>query len=138
MVAAMKAAKADDPDLEAIDNARSAIDFATLSLFLTASVPLLWLPVIMVTRNHAWLFLAIGFSTPPVLMFFHNLAFEAQLALSEVAKVNIDRSRLLVVQTFRQPEPRSRSEERLLWQRIAAAEEDPRRAELLYVMPPKP
>jgi hypothetical protein len=137
LLVAMKAEKADDPVLDAIENARATVDFAVLSLVLAASIPVLWLPVLLSRGGPAWLFLVIGAATPLVLRFFYELVFEGQLAFGDVVKTAIDKSRFLVLKMLRLAEPVSRSEERSLWTRIAQAEEDGRRADLLYT-PAKP
>src|SRR5262249_48669580 len=80
----MKAGKADDPMLDAVEAARSKVDFAVLSLFLAVSIPAVWLPTLLVRGGPAWLFLLIGAATPPVLAFFYELVFEGQLAFGEV------------------------------------------------------
>jgi hypothetical protein len=133
LLVAIRAEKADDPMLSAIEAARSQLDFAVLSVFLAASIPALWLPVILCRGGSALVFLVIGAATPPVLAFFFRLVFEAQLAFGEIVKTAIDRSRFLVLKMLRQPEPLSRGEERHLWVRIARAEEDGRMADLIYL-----
>lgn len=137
LLVAMKAEKADDPMLEAIEQARSKVDFAVLSLVLAASIPAVWLPTLLIRGGSAWLFLVIGAATPPVLVFFYELVFEGQLAFGDVVKTAIDKSRFLVLKMLRLSEPTSRSEERLLWQRIAIAEADGRISDLLYLPSPQ-
>ncbi len=136
LLVAMKAEKADDALLEAIDTARASVDFAVLSLALATSIPAVWLPVICFHYGPAWLFLAIGVATPVVLNFFYRLVFEGQLAFGRVVKTTIDRHRFLVLKMMRQAEPQSRAEERSLWRRIAQAEADGRSTDLVYVAPP--
>src|SRR5262249_15642902 len=109
---AMKGEKADDPMLEAVEQARSKVDFAVLSLVLAASIPAVWMPSLLARGGPAWLFFVIGAATPPDLMFFYELVFESQLAFGEVVKTAIDKSRFLVLKMLRLPEPLSRSEER--------------------------
>ena len=136
LLAAIRAEKADDPMLTAIDAARAQADFAVLSVFLAASVPVVWLPVILSRGGPAWLFLVIGAATPPVLGFFYRLVFEAQLAFDHIVKTAVDRSRFLVLKMLRQPEPLSRSAERRLWAQIRDSAEDVRAADLAYVPQP--
>jgi hypothetical protein len=136
LLVAMKADKADDPVLEAIETARAQVDFAVLSLILAASIPAVWLPTLLAHEGPAWLFLVIGAATPLVLSFFYNLAFEGQLALGDVVKTAIDKSRFLVLKMLRLPEPATRSEERALWRQIANAEDDGRTTDLIYLKTP--
>jgi hypothetical protein len=119
----MKAAKSDDPTLEAIENARTNIDFAALSFFLVMTVPAVWMPVLLARGGPAWLFLVIGAASPLALRFFFGLAFESQLAFASVVSSTIDSSRFSVLNMLRVPEPSSRSEERALWERIANSDE---------------
>ena len=137
LLVAMKAEKAEEPTLMAIDNARCQVDFAVLSLALALTIPLVWLPVLLLRGQSPWLFLAIGAATPLLLGFFYRLTFEAQLAFGELVKTSIDKSRFLVLKMLRQPEPLTRSDERALWVRVAGAETDGRLVNLIYT-PPKP
>jgi hypothetical protein len=132
LLMAIRAAKSDDPTLEAIENARTNIDFAVISFFLAMTIPLVWLPVLWFRGgpSSAWLFLVIGATAPLMLQFFFRLAFESQLAFIEVAATAIDGARFAVFGMLRLDEPRSRGEERALWKRIRQG------GELLYV--PRP
>jgi hypothetical protein len=132
LVMMMRAAKGDDPTLEAIENARTNIDFAVLSFFLAITIPLIWLPVLLFRGGpiSAWLFLVIGAAAPLMLQFFFRLAFESQLAFAEVVAAAIDRARFVVLGALLVDEPRSRGEERALWGRIRNG------GELLYA--PRP
>ena len=107
-----------------------------LGLVLAASIPAVWLPTLLAHEGPAWLFLVIGAATPLVLSFFYNLAFEGQLALGDVVKTAIDKSRFLVLKMLRLPEPATRSEERALWRQIANAEDDGRTTDLIYLKTP--
>ena len=133
LLVAIRAEKADDPVLTAIENARAQSDFAVLSLVLAASVPAVWLPALLAYGVQAWLFFAIGAATPLALRFFYELVFENQLAFGDVVKSTIDRSRLSVLKMLNLPQPTSRSEERALWERIRLAEADGRTADLVYL-----
>lgn len=131
LLAAIKAAKKEDPMLDAIDSARSTVDFAIMCLMLSVSLPL-WLIMILYLGGPAWAFLATGAAIPFIVAFFYALVFEGQLAFGDVIRTAIDQHRFLVLNMLRQPEPRSRSEERRLWARIRAAEDDARAADLAY------
>jgi hypothetical protein len=133
LLVALRAEKSDDPMLETIETARSNVDFAILSLVLAITVPLVWLPLLLIEKGEPWMFLGIGVATPAVLGFCYQLVFEGQLALADVIKTAIDRSRFLVLKMLRQPEPASLSEERELWTRMANAAERSRTTDLLYV-----
>jgi hypothetical protein len=136
LLVAIRDQKSDDPMLSTIEAARAQVDFAVLSVFLTATVPVVWGPIILARGGPAWLFLAIGAATPLALSFFYNLAFEAQLAFGDIAQTAIDRSRFLVLRMLRQSDPPSRGQERQLWARIASADADGQSTELLYVAAP--
>jgi hypothetical protein len=134
LLLAIKAEKVDDAILDTVESARSTVDFAVMSLVLAASIPLVWLPILLVRGTNPWLFFAIGISTPPLLGFLYQLVFEGQLAFGEVVKTAIDRYRFLVFKMLHLSLPLSRSEERRLWTLIAKAEEDGRTADLAYVV----
>ncbi len=122
----------DDPSLAAVDAARSRVDFAILCLLLTCSVPLAWLPAVLVLGRSGWLIPVVGGATPLALRLFYQMAIEGQLTLGETIKTTIDRHRFLVLKMLHQPVPATRAEERQLWRRIRQAEEDGRTTDLVY------
>lgn len=138
LLVAIRAEKADDPVLTAIENARAQADFAILSFVLVLTIPAIWLPTLLVRGGPAWLFLAIGAATPVMLTFFYELVFENQLAFGDVIKSTIDKYRLLVFKMLGLAQPTSRSGERLLWEQVRLAEEDGRTTDLIYVPPKTP
>ena len=133
LVLAIRADAKDDPCNAAIEQGRARCDFAILSVVLSCSVPLFWLPFMLLRGGPGWLFLIIGGGTPAVVQFFYRLAFEAQLAFADIIKTTIDRHRFLVIKMFRQPMPASRNEERLTWALIRNAEQNAALAYLSYV-----
>ena len=125
-----------DPLALGITSTSAAIDFAVLSTFLSATIPLFWLPTLFCISTDFLPFLAIGISGPLLVWLFHRMAFEAQLAFAEVAKTAIDARRFAVFKLLRQDVPSTRSAERALWRQIARADNDVRDSDLVYTPEP--
>jgi hypothetical protein len=98
--------------------AQAQLDFAILSLILTLTLPVVWLPWFACMARTPWLFLAIGLGAPILATFFYRLAVESQLVLGDVAKTAIDRYRLDLLKILHQPLPLTLSAERVLWGRL--------------------
>ncbi len=56
---------------------------------LALTVPLIWLPLLLFIATMPWLFLVIGFLSPPVLLFFYELVVRSQAVFGEVVMVAI-------------------------------------------------
>jgi len=101
---------------EKLGSAQAQIDFSVLSLTLSLTVPLGWLPYLAVTAADPVLFLAIAAAMPLVIAFFYRVAVESQIAFGEVMKAAIDNYRFdLLGAHLRQALPATLSEERDLW-----------------------
>jgi|GraSoi2013_115cm_1033766.scaffolds.fasta_scaffold05887_3 hypothetical protein len=106
------------PFVDQLIAAKAQIDFAILALILILTLPAFWLPWLAFTARSPWLFLAVGTITPFVASFFYRLAVEAQFGFGEIVKSAIDRYRLDLLTTLRQPVPTTLSAERTLWQQL--------------------
>jgi hypothetical protein len=137
LVLALRNDAKDDACLAAIDQGRARCDFAILSCVLSLSLPVVWLPYLLTRPGHGPLFLIIDGAAPLIAGFFYRLAVETQLGLADAVKATIDRHRIRVLKSFGQPPPASRGEEQLVWQRIAAAEDNSDLAFLAYAPEPK-
>lgn len=104
---------------EKLSAAGSQIDFSVLSLALSLTVPLGWLPYLAFTAPDPILFLAIAGAAPLVIAFFYRVAVESQIAFGEVMKAAIDNYRFdLLGAHLRQALPATLSDERELWGRL--------------------
>jgi hypothetical protein len=128
LLIAVQAEVKDDPGMAAVSAAQARVNFAVLSMLLTVSVPVVWLPLAALHAGRGWLILVIGGGAPLLLTLFYHVAVEGQMALSDLVKTMVDRHRLLVLKMFRQPTPVSLAEERLIWGRLHQAAEEARTA----------
>lgn len=122
--------KGDQADIgsfaEKLGSARAQIDFAVLSLALSVTIPLAWLPYLAWAGTDPVLFLVIGGTAPLFIIFFYHVAVESQIAFGDVMKAAIDNYRLdLLGVNLRQPLPATLSDERELWTRLQAIDEVP-------------
>lgn len=99
-------------------DAAAQVDFAVLLLALTLTIPLVWLPLIVVENKSIWAFLAIGLATPPVLMALYTLVLRSELDFGGAVQTTIDRYRLAVLPMLAMPLPPTLSAERDLWRRL--------------------
>lgn len=117
--------------------ARAQIDFAILSLTLSLTVPLFWLPYLASTAQDPALFAFVGAITPLLVGFFYYIALESQVAFGDVMKGAIDTYRFsLLGNNLRQHLPQTLSEERQLWARLQDIDVVATRE--IYFRPPKP
>ena len=128
----------DDPLADQLTNAGAQIDFAVLSLALSATVPLVWLPVLTFTADQPWLFFAVGFASPLAIAFFNGLLLQSQISFGTVVETAVDKYRLdVLTKMLHQPLPMTRAAERELWEglRVAADSRDNRRLTYRHVSP---
>jgi hypothetical protein len=112
--------------------ARSQVDFAVLSLALSLTIPLLWLPLLAWDGTSMPLFLGIGVGAPLLAAFFYQLAVESQFEFGEVIKTAIDKYRFAVLKDLQQPLPPTLVAERELWHNLRVAEQTPKQTDLFY------
>lgn len=118
---------------ERLNDAQSQISFAVLSLALTATVPIIWLPVLALMSTKLWLFLLIGALSPIVIMLLYELVVQSQRAFGDVVKVAIDKYRQQVLtDILRQPAPRTLAAERHLWRQLKAATDPGNEFDLVF------
>ncbi|WP_027154888.1 hypothetical protein [Mesorhizobium sp. WSM2561] len=116
--------KDDDAFSVRLSDAQSQVNFSVLALALALTVPLVWLPILLYTSNTPWLFLAIGFLSPPTAFFLYELIVQSQSVFGEIVRVAVDKYRLPVLtEIMRQPLPATLAAERILWERLKRAGE---------------
>lgn len=112
--------KDDTNFLQRLSDAQSQVSFSVLALVLTLTVPLFWLPILLVMDKAPWLFLTVGILSPVLVLFLYELVVQSQAVFGEVVRAAIDKYRLTVLtDVMRQPLPASLASERLLWRRLA-------------------
>jgi hypothetical protein len=126
----------DDPLTDQLADAGALIDFAVLSLALSVTVPLAWLPVLAFTAEQPWLFFVVGFASPVAIAFVNQLLLRSQISFGTVVETAVDKYRLdVLTKMLHQPLPATRADERELWNglRIAADTEDDRHLNYRHV-----
>lgn len=129
--------KNDDTEfLTRLDDSRSQVDYAAMSLVLAVTVPLIWLPVLLFNATTPWLFLTIGLLSPAIVFFLYESVVQSQMVFGEIVRVAIDKYRLdVLTKIMRQPLPATLAAERQLWQGLKSASEPGNRADLSYRHP---
>jgi hypothetical protein len=123
--------KEDTEFLKRVGDAQSQVSFSVLALMLMLTVPLVWLPTLLVTATTPWLFLAIGFLSPVLVLFLYELVVQSQSVFGEVVRAAIDKYRIQVLtEVMRQPLPATLAVERLLWRGLSLASEPANAANL--------
>jgi hypothetical protein len=121
---------------ERLSDARALVDFSVLTFALTFMVPLIWLPILLVTESTPWLFLAVGLSAPFVLLFLFELVVRSQIGFGEIVRVAIDQYRLdVLTKMLHQRAPATLAAERALWTELLAATEPGNPTDLSYRYP---
>ena len=114
--------KEDTEFLKRVGDAQSQVSFSVLALSLMLTVPPVWLPILLVTATTPWLFLAIGFLSPALVLFLYELVVQSQSVFGEVVRAAIDKYRIQVLtEVMRQPLPATLAAERLLWRGLSLA-----------------
>jgi hypothetical protein len=119
-------------------SARARVDFAVLCAVLAITVPLVWLPLLAWYAASVLLFLAVGVLGPALIVFFYQLAVEAQFDFGETVKSAIDKYRFNVVTDLRLALPPTLKAERELWGELRVVEQIGSAADLFYRHPASP
>ncbi|MCP4381249.1 MAG: hypothetical protein GY798_07495 [Hyphomicrobiales bacterium] len=116
-----------------LGDAASQIEFSVLAFTLTLTVPVVWLPILVMTQQTPWLFLGIGIATPFVLRFFYEMVVQSQNAFGRTVKGAVDHYRLdLLMKTLHLPMPATLSAERALWHKLQDLEKDGNEVDIAY------
>jgi hypothetical protein len=115
-----------------VSDAQSQVDFSVMSVCLSATVPLVWLPVLAATATAPWLFLAVAAGGPLACAFFYELAVASQWRLAQVIKATIDRYRLDLLKVLLQPMPATRFAEKQLWSDLQVDEDSSGARDVAY------
>jgi hypothetical protein len=116
-----------------LGDAQSQVNFSVLTLALSVTVPLAWLPYLACTAETPWLFLLIAVASPLAFVSLYGLAVQSQLAFGETVRAGIDKYRLAVLtELLRQPLPTTLATERLLWKQVQAASEPENSIDLAF------
>lgn len=117
----------DDGFTQRLQDAQAQLNFSVLTLALAVTVPLVWLPMLLIkstSPTSAWMFLAVGLLSPLILLFLYELVVQSQSVFGEVVRAAIDKYRLQVLtEIAHQPLPATLSAERALWMGLRMASE---------------
>lgn len=125
------------PVIDRLAANRAQGDFALLSLVLTASIAVVWLPMLAWHDPQPWLLCTLGIATPLGVAFFYRLALVNETAFGDLVKALVDRYRFDVLKDIlRQPMPATLGAERELWIRLMRAQSRNLQGDLTYRHPP--
>jgi hypothetical protein len=116
--------------------ARAQVDFSILSLALSLTVPLVWLPYLAWTGESPVKYLVIAAAAPLLVCLFYFVALGSRTAFGEVAMAAADMHRFTLLTGLHLAMPASLADEREVWgdlQRIELI----RDLNLIYKHPPK-
>jgi hypothetical protein len=116
--------------------ARSQVDFSILSLALSLTVPLVWLPYLAWTSENPVKYLIIAAGAPLLVCLFYFVALESRTAFGNVAMAAADMYRFALLSGLHLAMPASLMDEREAWgdlQRIELV----RDLNVIYKHPPK-
>jgi hypothetical protein len=116
--------------------ARAQVDFSILSLALSLTVPLVWLPYLAWTGESPVKYLVIAAAAPLLVCLFYFVALESRTAFGDVAMAAADMHRFALLSGLHLAMPASLADEREVWgdlQRIELI----RDLNVIYKHPPK-
>jgi hypothetical protein len=116
--------------------ARAQVDFSILSLALSLTVPLVWLPYLAWTGENPVKYLVIAAAAPLLVCLFYFVAMESRTAFGDVAIAAADMNRFALLSGLHLALPASLADERDMWgdlQRIELV----RDLNVIYKHPPK-
>lgn len=124
---------------KSVADAAALVDFAALLLTLCITVPLVWLPILLLSDKPAIAvgqpvaaFLAIGLAAPLFIAACYELLVRSEMAFGSVVQTMVDRYHLAVFPLLSLPVPATLSAERELWSRIEQSSWSGANVELVY------
>jgi hypothetical protein len=136
VVPAQSASGNTDSLSDRLATARAQVDFSILSLALSLTVPLVWLPYLAWTGESPVKYLLIAAAAPLLVCLFYFVALESRTAFGDVAIAAADMNRFALLSGLHLPMPASLADERDMWgdlQRIELI----RDLNMIYKHPPK-
>jgi hypothetical protein len=119
-----------------IEAAKALIDFAVLSLVLTTTLVVVWLPLLALRGRSPWLFLIMGAFGPLLIGFFYRLVVETQISFGEVVQGVVDRFRFDLLKTLHIKPPATLADERAIWRWLEeAANGEPINSDVVWTPP---
>ncbi|KAB7643923.1 hypothetical protein [Polymorphobacter fuscus] len=115
-----------------IADTAAQVDFSIALLGTVATVPLVWLPLIVAEGGPIRVFLGLAVTTPLVLRLLYELVVRSEMALGDTIRTAIDRNRLSVFKMLSMPLPATLSAERELWNKLGRAHIPDAGIELVY------
>jgi hypothetical protein len=126
-----------DAAAQRIEAAKALIDFAVLSLVLTTTLVLVWLPLLASRGRSPWLFLMLAGFGPLLIGFFYQLVVETQISFGDVVQGVVDHSRFELLKKLHVKPPATLADERLIWAWLqAAADGEPINTDVIWTPPP--
>lgn len=123
---------ADAAFYQGLEDAQSQVNFSVLTLFLSLTIPAVWLPVFLYYGTSLWLYAVIAVLTPVTVLFLFELVVQSHAVFGQAVKATIDKYRLKVLtEVEHQPRPTTLAAERLLWEGLLLASGSDNRYDLV-------
>ena len=101
-----------------LEASKAQLDFAVLLIALIQTVPLAWLPVLLLFVDSPAVAVLIAWAWPLVSAGLYEAVVRAQIAFGSVVETTIDRHRFALLDSLHQPRPETLAAERELWRRL--------------------
>jgi hypothetical protein len=98
-----------------IVDAKAQLDFSVLLFFLVQTVPVIWVPLVIIADAPLWVALLIAWAAPVINAGLYQVVIASQAAYGGVVETAIDTYRFAVLEALHQPRPLSLAAERHLW-----------------------
>ena len=108
------------------------VDFAVFLFALWWTVPVLWLPMIIVEQESIWGLLALGLVAPLVGKALYELAIQAEIIAGTAVAIALDAYRREALKLLGVTPPATLSAERQLWSKLEGSRDPSRGVELIY------
>ena len=115
-----------------VDNAKAQLDFSVLLLFLSQTVPLVWIPATVIAAHPVWVTLVLGWLWPLINSGLYEVAVRSQMTCGTVIATAIDLYRFELLDKLHQARPQSLEAEQELWKRLQEADGKTRPVNLYY------
>jgi hypothetical protein len=101
-----------------LEASKAQLDFTVLLIALIQTVPLAWLPILLLSGGSRDLVVLIAWTWPLASAGLYEAVVRAQIAFGSVVETTIDRHRFALLDSLHQPRPETLAAERELWRRL--------------------
>jgi len=127
--------KTGDGVSERVEALQDQVNFAVLLLALSLTVPLVWIPILVLTGHSIVLYLSVAALSTISIKLLYEFVAQAHVAFAAVVRTAIDFYRHDVLTKLKQPIPATLSGERMIWRALRTAAQSSAASDLSYRQP---